>query len=99
MFKVEKTQTEINERVFDIPDFVVTDLFELVSERLRESQQKGENDVTFEELLEESLEIVESDWEDNQIECELNTLEDLGYTLEDLEDLSNEDVERIVWGK
>lgn len=97
MFKVEKCQTTINERVFDIPDFVVIDLFELVSERLREHQLKGKNDVTFEELLKESLEIVESDYEENQIECELNTLEDLGYTLEDLENLSNEDVERIVW--
>lgn len=99
MFKVEKCQTTINERVFNIPDFVVTDLFELVNERLRENQLKGENDVTFEELLKESLEIVEEGYEEDKIECELNTLEDLGYTLEDLENLSNEDVERIVWGK
>ncbi|WP_315112973.1 hypothetical protein [Clostridium intestinale] len=99
MFKVEKAQTTINERVFDIPDFVVTDLFELVNERLREHQLKGETNLEFEELLKESLEIVEEDYIEDKIECELNTLEDLGYTLEDLENLNNEDVEKIVWGK
>lgn len=96
MFKVEKCQTTINERVFDFADFIVTDLFSLVEEQLRERQANGEYNLEFEEVLADTLLGVEQDWEEQKLEYELNVLEEKAI---DVEALSNNDIERIVWGK
>lgn len=97
MILIEQTQTTINDEVFGLADFVVTGLIEVALEDLKEIHRDGGYEVEFESVLRGVLAETMMELEEEFIEHELETLEELGYTDEQMEYLSNEDIERIVW--
>lgn len=97
MILIEQTQTTINDEVFGLADFIVTGLIEAALEDLKEIHRDGGHEVEFESVLRGVLAETMMELEEEFIEHELETLEELGYTNEQIEYLSDEDIERIVW--
>lgn len=96
MIKVDKFITTVNNREFQIADWMVLDLWKYAYEEFSEKQNKGhlEEGEDFEGYLEYALECAEETMEEAAIEGEIETLEELGL----IEfDLTEEQIEKICY--